>query len=75
MFAFFSSIPKNDAYNHVIKTVDATRVHLFDIVTQYKAIFTDDVEVRSSSKRTAAGKGRASNTPSIIRRTGIRASL
>jgi hypothetical protein len=37
-----ATIPKDNATHHLNKTVEVTRVNLFNIITQYRAIFNDD---------------------------------
>ncbi|KAL3265237.1 hypothetical protein HHI36_009451 [Cryptolaemus montrouzieri] len=36
------AIPKIDVNHHLSKIIEVTRVNLFNIITQYKAIFNDD---------------------------------
>jgi len=37
-------VPKDDAYTHFTRTMELLRVNLFDIVTQYRSIFSDDTD-------------------------------
>uniref|UniRef100_A0A1A9W1R1 Conserved oligomeric Golgi complex subunit 8 n=1 Tax=Glossina brevipalpis TaxID=37001 RepID=A0A1A9W1R1_9MUSC len=42
LMATLNAIPKDDAQQHLIKTIEITRINLFNVITQYKAIFPDD---------------------------------
>lgn len=37
-----NSIPRDDAQQHLTKTIELTRINLFNIITQYRAIFPEE---------------------------------
>uniref|UniRef100_A0A1A9ZIU5 Conserved oligomeric Golgi complex subunit 8 n=1 Tax=Glossina pallidipes TaxID=7398 RepID=A0A1A9ZIU5_GLOPL len=49
LMATLSAIPKDDAQQHLIKTIEVTRINLFNIITQYKAIFPDEDKMATST--------------------------
>ena len=42
-------------YNHISKVIESYRVNLFDIITQYRAVFPDDDLITSSSNSAGTG--------------------
>ena len=59
-----SAIPNDDAHQHATKCLEQLRVHLFDVCTQYRAVFADD-EPTTANARLRRPDALPTNLPAI----------
>ncbi len=54
--SLIQNIPQTDTYHHISKTIEEYRIHLFDIITQYRAIFAEDADSVSGTSLLSSDK-------------------